>query len=66
MGLRRAVHFVPGANEKMFRELLAAFEEHQRAGRMAFAFKGNMVDAPHLTRARTILERAGLEERERS
>ena len=42
------------------RELLAAFEEHQRAGRMAFAFKGNMVDAPHLARARTILERAGL------
>ncbi|MEE9280956.1 MAG: CoA ester lyase [Myxococcota bacterium] len=42
------------------RELLAAFEEHQRAGRMAFAFKGSMVDAPHLARARTILERARL------
>ncbi len=40
------------------RELLAAFEEHQRAGEMAFAFRGNMVDVPHLTRARTILERA--------
>lgn len=40
------------------RELLEAFAEHERAGRMAFAFKGNMVDAPHLARARTILERA--------
>ncbi len=59
--------FSPSAEEiAESRELLAAFEEHQRAGRMAFAFKGNMVDAPHLTRARTILERAGLEERERS
>ncbi len=40
------------------RELLVAFEEHQRAGEMAFAFKGNMVDAAHLARARTILDRA--------
>lgn len=42
------------------RELLAAFEENQQAGRMAFSFKGQMVDVPHLTRARTILERARL------
>jgi citrate lyase subunit beta/citryl-CoA lyase len=42
------------------KELLAAFEENQKAGRMAFSFKGQMVDAPHLTRARTILERARL------
>jgi citrate lyase subunit beta/citryl-CoA lyase len=41
-------------------ELLAAFEENQKAGRMAFSFKGQMVDVPHLTRARTILERARL------
>jgi len=40
------------------RELLAAFEENRKAGRMAFSFKGQMVDVPHLTRARTILERA--------
>ena len=39
-------------------ELLAAFEENRKAGRMAFSFKGQMVDVPHLTRARTILERA--------
>ncbi len=59
--------FSPSAEEiAESRELLAAFEEHQRAGRIAFAFKGNMVDAPHLTRARTILERAGLEEHKRS
>jgi citrate lyase subunit beta / citryl-CoA lyase len=40
------------------KELLAAFEENRQAGRMAFSFKGQMVDVPHLTRARTILERA--------
>jgi citrate lyase subunit beta/citryl-CoA lyase len=40
------------------RELLAAFEENRKAGRMAFSFKGQMVDVPHLTRARTILQRA--------
>ena len=39
-------------------ELLAAFEENQKAGKMAFSFKGQMVDVPHLTRARIILERA--------
>jgi citrate lyase subunit beta/citryl-CoA lyase len=41
-------------------ELLVAFEENRKAGRMAFSFKGQMVDVPHLTRARTILERARL------
>ena len=39
-------------------ELLAAFEENRRAGRMAFSFRGQMVDVPHLTRAKKILERA--------
>ena len=42
------------------KELLAAFEENRKAGRMAFSFKGQMVDVPHLTRARKILERAEL------
>ena len=41
------------------RELVRAFEEHARQGIYAFRFKGLMVDAPHLTRARTILARAG-------
>ncbi len=40
------------------KELLVAFEENRKAGKMAFSFKGQMVDVPHLTRARTILERA--------
>lgn len=39
-------------------ELLAAFEENRKIGKMAFRFKGRMVDVPHLTRARTVLERA--------
>ncbi|MBI4241172.1 MAG: CoA ester lyase [Candidatus Rokubacteria bacterium] len=41
-------------------ELIAAFEEHARKGSGAFAFKGQMVDVPHLTRARKMLERARL------
>ncbi len=40
------------------KEILAAFEENRKAGHMAFSFKGQMVDVPHLTRARKILERA--------
>lgn len=41
------------------RELVAAFAEHEKRGAYAFTFKGQMVDAPHLTRARKILARAG-------
>lgn len=40
------------------RELVDAFEEHRRRGVFAFRFKGQMVDAPHLTRALKILARA--------
>lgn len=40
--------------------LIEAFEEAQAEGRMAFSFKGQMVDAPHLVRARALLERARL------
>ena len=40
------------------RELLAAFEDHARSGRMTFSFRGQMVDVPHITRARRILEMA--------
>lgn len=39
-------------------ELLAAFAEAEAAGRMAFAFKGQMVDVPHLEQAKRIVERA--------
>ena len=40
------------------RELIDAFEEVRAAGRMAFTFNGQMVDAPHLARARALVERA--------
>ena len=36
-------------------ELIAAFEENQKVGKMAFSFKGQMVDVPHLRRAKEIL-----------
>jgi citrate lyase beta subunit len=39
------------------RELVAAFEEHARRGSGAFAWNGQMVDMPHLTRAKRLLER---------
>ncbi len=39
------------------RELIAAFEEHERRGVFAFRFKGRMVDAPHLTQARKVVAR---------
>jgi len=38
--------------------LIIAFEEHARRGAGAFAWKGQMMDMPHLTRARKIAERA--------
>lgn len=39
-------------------ELVALFEEHRARGVYAFRFKGQMVDAPHLNRARKLIERA--------
>lgn len=41
------------------RELVRLFEEHARRGVYAFTFKGQMVDAPHLSRARRVIARAG-------
>ncbi len=38
--------------------LIEAFDQAQAEGRMAFAFNGQMVDAPHLTRARALVARA--------
>jgi citrate lyase subunit beta/citryl-CoA lyase len=38
--------------------LINAFEEHARRGAGAFAWKGQMMDLPHLTRAQKIAERA--------
>jgi citrate lyase subunit beta/citryl-CoA lyase len=52
--------FTPSAEEvEEARALVSAFEEHRARGVYAFRFKGLMVDAPHLTRARKILARAG-------
>jgi citrate lyase subunit beta/citryl-CoA lyase len=51
--------FTPTADELAeARELVAAFEQAQSEGRMAFSFRGQMVDVPHLTRAKTIIARA--------
>jgi citrate lyase subunit beta / citryl-CoA lyase len=51
--------FSPSADEiAEAQALVDAFEVAQRNGLMAFSFKGQMVDVPHLTRARIILERA--------
>jgi citrate lyase subunit beta / citryl-CoA lyase len=51
--------FTPSTDEvSEARELVDAFEQAQREGRMAFSFRGQMVDVPHLTRARLILQRA--------
>ena len=41
------------------RELVAAFDAHAARGAYAFRFKGQMVDAPHLARAKKLIERAG-------
>jgi citrate lyase subunit beta/citryl-CoA lyase len=41
------------------RELVAAFEEAKRRGVYALTFRGQMVDAPHLTRALKVIARAG-------
>jgi len=38
--------------------LLKAFEQAQSEGKLAFRFEGQMVDAPHIKRARSMLQRA--------
>ena len=51
--------FTPSAEELAdARELLEAFVEAEAAGLMAFAHNGQMVDVPHLTRARKIVATA--------
>jgi citrate lyase subunit beta/citryl-CoA lyase len=39
-------------------ELIAAYQAHSASGSGAFAFGGEMIDAPHLARARGLLARA--------
>lgn len=51
--------FAPSAEQiAEAKALTEAFEAAQAEGRMAFSFNGAMVDAPHLNRARAVLERA--------
>ncbi len=58
--------FTPSAEQVAeARMLIDAFEQAQAAGRMAFSFNGQMVDAPHLNRARALLERAQRSEQAR-
>ncbi len=48
--------FTPSAGEiESAAALVAAFEKHEAQGKMAFKFNGEMVDVPHLKRARQIL-----------
>jgi citrate lyase subunit beta/citryl-CoA lyase len=41
------------------KDLIAEFETHAKRGVFAFRFKGQMVDAPHLARAKKVIARAG-------
>jgi citrate lyase subunit beta/citryl-CoA lyase len=51
--------FTPSAEEiATARELLAELEAQRAAGRMAFRFRGQMVDVPHFTNAQRILDLA--------
>ncbi len=51
--------FTPSAKQVAAAQALVdAFKEARAEGRMAFRFNGQMVDAPHLARARALLERA--------
>jgi citrate lyase subunit beta/citryl-CoA lyase len=51
--------FTPAAQELDYaHRLLNAFAVEQAAGRMAFAFEGQMVDVPHLSRAQRLIARA--------
>ncbi|HSG90173.1 MAG TPA: CoA ester lyase [Pseudomonadales bacterium] len=48
--------FTPSAAELAdARELIEAFEANAKEGRMVFSFRGEMVDVPHLERARRIV-----------
>ena len=50
--------FTPSAQQLAEAQALVdAFKEAQAAGRMAFTFNGQMVDAPHLNRAKALLRR---------
>src|SRR5262245_6160958 len=71
MGFSGKISIHPGQIEVINREftpsradaeealaLIAAFEQHAARGAGAFAWKGQMMDMPHLTRAKKIADRA--------
>ena len=52
--------FTPSAAElEEARELVRLCEQHMQRGIYAFTYRGQMVDAPHLARARKVITRAG-------
>ena len=52
--------FTPSAEEVAeAKELLDQFAEHEKQGKAVFAFRGQMVDVPHLKKAQRILALAG-------
>lgn len=52
-------YFTPSVEEvDEAQRLVVAFDEAQRQGLMAISFEGKMVDVPHLTRAKKLLQRA--------
>ena len=52
--------FAPSKEElEEARELVAAFDDARARGAYALTFRGRMVDAPHLARARNVIARAG-------
>jgi len=59
--------FTPSAAEiEAAAALVAAFEEQQAQGKMAFKFDGEMVDVPHLKRAQQVLALARRDDSENS
>lgn len=46
------------ADVDLAQRLVEAFEEAETEGKLAFRFEGQMVDAPHVNRARALLQRA--------
>jgi citrate lyase beta subunit len=51
--------FTPSAEEiEASRELLDELERQRAEGKMAFRFRGRMVDVPHFTQAQRILDLA--------
>jgi citrate lyase subunit beta/citryl-CoA lyase len=54
-------YFIPSEKEVLYaRELIAAFETQSKQGKVVFQFKGKMIEAPVISRARNLLRRVRL------